>query len=81
MDAHLQNGVIMYEGTRYETEGVVDTFGWRMAVWQMVNRKYLKVPENLVVAEELSIDKKNPNSDGRYPDVNVVIGVVIGRKG
>ena len=49
----------MYEGTRYEPEGVVDTFGWRMAVWQMVNRKYLKVPENLVVAEELSIDKKD----------------------
>ena len=80
MDVYLQNDVTIHEGTRYEFEGVVDTFGWRMAVWQMVNRRYLKVPEISDVTEEFSIDEKESRIPMVDMQMSIVKGVVIGRK-
>ena len=80
MDVYLQNDVTIHEGTRYEFEGVVDTFGWRMAVWQMVNRRYLKVPKISDLTEEFSIDEKESRIPMVDIQMSIVKGVVIGRK-
>ena len=52
---------------------------WQFGRWSIVDtskcRRIQMSRRNSVLA------KKNPNSDGKHPDVNAVIGVVIGRKG